>query len=426
MLSPELPEWAEPLFEPYRYKGAHGGRGSAKSHSFASALTIKGVERPISWLCAREIQKSIKDSVKKLLEQKIETNGLTDYYHPPTETEIRGKNGTSIIFAGLRSHPDSIKSIEGLDGAWVEEAHKVSQRSLDILVPTVRKPGSELWFTWNPELPTDPIDKLLRTPGAAPPRSWVTEVNYWDNPWFPDVLREEMEWDRKRDLDKYLWVWEGKYQRNSEARVFKNWRVEPFETPADARFYLGADWGFSVDPSVLVRCWIDGRTLYVDYEAYAVGCEIDHTPFLFAGCDDEQLRSLPGNDHAWRVLSPTRRDLWTGVPGARQWPIKADSARPETISYMVRHGFPNITKALKGPNSVMDGIEFLKSFDIVVHPRCRHTADELATYSWKLDPLTNEVLPVLDDKKNHVIDALRYAVEAQRRAAPQAAFGRYR
>ncbi len=347
-------------------------------------------------LCAREIQKSIRDSVKRLLDAKIEECGFGSFYES-TDTEIRGANGTLFTFAGLRTNPDTVKSTEGIDIAWVEEANRVSQRSLDILIPTVRKPGSELWWTWNPETEKDPVDAMFRGEAGPPPKTTLREVNWDSNPFFPDVLKDEMAWDRKRDPEKYAWVWLGKYRRNSEARVFNNWRVEEFETPGDVRFYHGADWGFSVDPTVLVRCFVDGRTLYIDREVYKVGCEIDRTPALFDQLD-------PGRPQV-----------------ARAWPIRADSARPETISYMRRNGYPKIEAALKGANSVMDGIEFLKSYDIVVHPRCRHTIDELSLYSFKTDPLTNEVLPVLEDKKNHVIDALRYSVELLRRATPPTA-----
>jgi phage terminase large subunit len=151
----------------------------------------------------------------------------------------------------------------------------------------------------------------------------------------------------------------------------------------------GADWGFSVDPSVLVQCAIVGRNLYVAHEAYRVGCEIDFLP-----------------------------DLFRTVPDAERWPTIADSARPETISYMQRHGFPRLLAAIKGPRSLEEGVEFLKSFDIIVHPRCKHTIDELTAYSYEIDPLTSLVLPKLADKDNHVIDALRYACEGARRAKP--------
>lgn len=340
-------------------------------------------------LCAREIQKSIKDSVKRLLDDKIREMGFGAYFRS-TDTEIKGTNGSHFVFAGLRSNVESIKSLEGIDIAWVEEATTVSQSSLTNLGPTIRKDGSEIWFTWNPRHESDPVDSMFRLPSGAPPRSIVRRVNWDLNPFFPDVLREDMEWDASRDPDKYRHIWLGEYLRNSEARVFHNWKVEQFETPSDARFYLGADWGFSIDPTVLVRCFIIGRTLYVDREVYKVGCEIDKTPDLFDRLDQDNLKM------------------------ARNWPITADSARPETIDYMKRHGYTRIKPAKKGAGSVEDGIEFLKSYDIVVHPRCKHMIDELTLYSWKTDPVTDEVLPVLNDKNNHVIDALRYAVEGLR------------
>jgi phage terminase large subunit len=402
-----LPAAFSEIAEPARYKAYYGGRGSGKSHSVATALVIMGASRPLRVGCFREVQNSIRDSVKKLLDNKIRLCGLGNFYRS-TDTEIRGRNGTSFIFAGLRTNPDSMKSMEALNIAWVEEAARASQRSLDLLIPTIREPGSELWFTWNPHLPTDPVDAMFRGKNGPPPRSIVRRVNYDDNPWFPPELEAERLWDLRRDPDKHAHIWMGEYLRNSEARVFRNWRVEEFETPKDdpakgttaPRFFFGADWGFSVDPTVLVRCWIDGRTLYVDREVYKVGCEIDQTPALFDALDPEAPEM------------------------ARAWPIRADSARPETISYMRRNGYTQITAATKGPGSIEDGIQFLKSYDIVVHPRCRHTIDELTSFSYKTDPLTNEVLPVLLDRKNHVIDALRYAVELVRRSN-FAVVGRY-
>jgi phage terminase large subunit len=285
---------------------------------------------------------------------------------------------------------DSIKSLEGFDGAWVEEAQSLSQRSLDLLRPTIRKDGSEMWFSWNPRHETDPIDKLLRGE-HVPPGSVVVEANYSDNPWLPDVLRQEMEYDLRRDPDKFAHVWKGGYVRASEARVFRNWRIEEFDVPADAIIRQGADWGFAVDPAVLVQCYTVGRTLYVPHEAWMIGCQIDNLPDLFAT-----------------------------VPGADKWWITADSARPETIAYMQRHGFPKLGPAAKGARSVEEGVEFLQSYDIVVHPRCKHTIDELTLYSYDTDPLTGQVLPKLKDKDNHVIDALRYACEGVRRAVKPA------
>lgn len=383
----DTPEVFEPLLYPSRYKGAYGGRGSGKSHFFAESLVERCIlHQGTRWACIREVQKSLEQSVKRLLEDKIEMLKVGHLFNI-RKFEIETPGGGIIIFQGMQNHTaDSIKSLEGFDGAWVEEAQSLSQRSLDLLRPTIRKEGSELWFSWNPNEDTDPIDAFLRTDNP-PPDSVVIKVNYTDNPWLPSVLKAEMEYDRQRDYEKYLHVWEGEYVKNSNARVFKNWRIDDFERPDGTVYRLGADWGFATDPSVLVRASIEGRNLYIDHEAYMVGCEIDQLP-----------------------------DLFDRVPDSRKWFITADSARPETISYMRNHGFPKINRAIKGAKSVEEGVEFLNSFDIVVHSRCVHTIDELKNYSYKVDELTGQVLPVLADKDNHVIDALRYAMEGIRKA----------
>lgn len=385
ILSIPTPRKFVPLLGKARYKGCHGGRGSGKSHFFAELLVEKAILQPgLRAACVREVQKSLKNSVKLLVEDKIRKLGVQDSFEI-LEAEIRTPGGGVIIFQGMQNHTaDSIKSLEGFDVAWVEEAQSLSQRSLDLLRPTIRKPGSELWFSWNPAKPDDPVDALLR--GGSPPKdSVVVEVNWNDNPFLPAELRADLEDDRRRDPDKFLHVWQGHYSLNSEARVFRNWKVEEFDTPADAVHRFGADWGFAVDPTVLVRCHIDGRKLYVDAEAWQVGCEIDKTPALF-----------------------------DTIPGSRKFLIRADSARPETVSYMKRQGF-RIIEAIKGPGSIEDGIEFLRSFDIIVHPRCKKVAEELTLYAYKVDQHTGDILPVLDDKNNHTIDALRYALEELRR-----------
>lgn len=409
----QTPRVFAPLLQQARYKGVHGGRGSGKSHFFAERLLARCMEREMRAVCVREVQKSLDQSVKRLIEDKIQQHGLGSYFRV-LHSHIEAPHGGRISFQGMQNHTaESIKSLEGYDIAWVEEAQSLSMRSLDLLRPTIRKPGSELWFSWNPNKATDPVDGLLRSPNT-PPGAVVVQANYLDNPWFPGVLRDEMEYDRRRDPDKYQHIWLGGYESRSESRVFKNWRIEDFETPDDARFYFGGDWGFATDPTVLVRCFIVGRTMYIDREVYAIGCEIDRTPFLFAGCGDEELNSM--NREAFGSLTLPLKQAFTGIPGARRWPIIADSARPEIISYMQRHGFGNITPAIKGAKSVEEGVTFLQDYDIVVHPRCRHASDELTHYSYKVDPLSGEVLPELADRDNHVIDALRYAVETLRRS----------
>jgi phage terminase large subunit len=169
--------------------------------------------------------------------------------------------------------------------------------------------------------------------------------------------------------------------------VFKNWRVEAFESPANVEYRLGADFGFSIDPSCSTRCWIDGTQIFVDYETWGVGVEIVSLPALFMS-----------------------------IPDAEKYWMTADSSRPETISHLRNNGFPRIQSAIKGPRSVEEGVEFLKSYDLVIHPRCQHLIDELTHYSYKVDSLTGQVTSVLEDKDNHMIDALRYAVEGARRA----------
>jgi phage terminase large subunit len=378
----------EPLLYAARYKGAHGGRGSGKSHFFADLWLDESIREKLDYVCVREVQKSLTFSVKKLLESKVEKYNAGLYFEIQ-DKKILSRQGGITIFEGMQNHTaDSIKSLEAFDRAYAEEAHRLSQRSLDLLRPTIRKPGSELWFSWNPDAPTDPVDVLLRGE-EPPPGAKVVQANFSDNPWLPKELRDEMEYDRGRDPDKYAHIWLGGYQMRSETRVFKNWRVEEFERPAGTIHRLGADWGYAIDPSVLVRCDIEGRNLYIDHEAWMIGCEIQNLPELF-----------------------------DRVPESRKFFITADSARPETISYMQKHGYPRINAAAKGKGSVEEGVAFLQSFDIIVHPRCKHTIDELTMYSYKTDPLTNKVLPILDDKNNHVIDAVRYACEGARKAKP--------
>lgn len=409
----EIPKKLIPVFTgEARYRGAYGGRGSGKTRAFAKMAAVRAyayeqVRETGVILCAREFQNSLDESSMMEVKQAIESEPWLRPWFDIGESYIRTKSGRiSFKFTGLRRNIDSIKSKARILICWIDEAEPVTAGAWKKLIPTVREDGSEIWITWNPEIENSATDQIFRK--DAPPNSKIVEVNWEDNPWFPDVLRQEMERDRQRDPDKYLHVWQGGYESRTDARVFHNWRVDDFDTPDDARFYFGADWGYSIDPSVLVRCWLsESRSaLYIDHEAYQVGCEIEALPALFAG--DCPHRDDP--DMSW-----SNAQGHPGIPGAYKWPIVADSARPETISFMRRKGF-NIKPARKGKGSVEDGIEFLKSYDIIVHPRCKRTIDELRSYRWKVDRNTEDVLPVLEDKHNHVIDSLRYAIEAVRRA----------
>jgi phage terminase large subunit len=369
----EFPSAFSELFKPHRYKVYYGGRGAGKSQNIGRALLLIAANRPITVLCTREIQNSISDSVHKLLREQIDELGLSRHF-TVTNHSIYGANGSEFIFKGLRHNVREIKSTEGVDICWVEEAASVSAESWDVLIPTIRAEGSEIWVSFNPVDEHDPT--YQRFVISPPDNAYVKKVNYDENPYFPQVLRDEMEWLKKRDYEDYLHVWEGEPRKISNAIVFSGrFKVESFETPSNARFYQGADWGFSSDPTTLIRCYVDNGTLFIDREAWGVGVDIDETPALFDTIDT-----------------------------ARRWPIKADCARPETISYMRRQGF-NISAAKKWAGSIEDGIEFIKTFDIVIHPRCRHIIDEFNRYSYKIDSKTNEVLPIIVDKYNHCLVA---------------------
>ena len=394
---------------PVRYRVMKGGRGSGKSHAAAEYIIERMREKKTRVLCCREIQKSIKDSVKALLVKKIAELGYGhrgDNSFEVLDTEIRCKvTGSVATFVGLRSNIESVKSTEDTDIAYVSEARTVSQTSWEVLTPTIRNEGSEILIDYNPKDPKDPVDAMFAD-GNAPPGSIVRHINFTENKFFPDVLRREMEWDKSRDTEKYNHVWLGRYKTNSEARVFKKVRIEECPTPpADTVFRFGADWGFSVDPSVLLRMWIDGRTLYIDREAYRVGCETEDLPKLFAG-------KAGANDG--EVWTPELEAAYPGIEDVKRWTITADSARPETISHMNKRGF-KMVGAKKGPGSVAEGIEWLQSYDIVIDPQCKHAEYEFTTYAFKIDPLTNQVLPILEDKDNHVIDSARYGTESLRK-----------
>jgi phage terminase large subunit len=224
-LKVEVPEKLAPLLQPSRYLGAHGGRGSAKSHFFAEKAVLRNYAQPAKGVCIREVQESIKDSVKALIEAKIEKFGLGGFFNI-TRDEIVGLNGSQMIFRGMQSYnAQNIKSLEGFDWAWVEEAQSLSAVSLRMLRPTIRKEGSELWFSWNPRYDTDAVDALLRGPNR-PKNAIVIEVNWQDNPWFPDVLRQEKDEDYAADPEMADHVWGGGYEIVSEGSYYAKLLVQ--------------------------------------------------------------------------------------------------------------------------------------------------------------------------------------------------------
>ena len=363
-----------------RYKVLYGGRGSGKSYSFADALVARGAHEKLRILCTRETQNSIRDSVHRLLSDRIHALGYQSYYTIQKDS-ICSRCGTEIIFKGLRHNISEIKSMEGIDRCWVEEAEKVSEESWTILIPTIRKENSEIWVSFNPEDENSATYKrFIKEPS---PDCVSAHLTFDDNEMFPDVLRREMEYDKKVDYEKYEYIWLGKCKRYAHAVIFKNVRVEDFPEPPDTtQFFFGSDFGFSQDPAVIGRMFIVDRTLYIDYEAYGVGIEIDEL-----------------------------ERFYDSVPQVRKWRIIADSQRPDTISYLSNKGF-DIIGAEKGKGSVEDGISFLKSFEaIIIHPRCRGAVDNFSNYKWKVDRITNEILPIPAEGSDHWPDAARYALE---------------
>lgn len=214
----ETPEVFLPLYEPHRYKVLYGGRGGAKSWAVADALVVKAWQEPLIILCTRELQRSIKESVYKLLCDRIEALELESEYEI-LKHEIRGRNGSRFIFAGLRHNVTEVKSTEGVDICWAEEAEKITEASWKVLIPTIRKEGSEIWVTFNPNLITDAT--YQRFVANTPPDAWVQKVSWRDNPWFPNVLRQEMEYLKGKDFEEYLHIWEGELKVFADGAIYK-------------------------------------------------------------------------------------------------------------------------------------------------------------------------------------------------------------
>lgn len=388
----EIPPKLIPAFEgDYRYRCSHGGRGSAKTRTFALMTAIRGYMAAMNGqsgviLCAREYMNSLEESSMEEVKQAIRSVPWLNDFYELGEKYIRTKcRSVNYVFAGLRHNLDSIKSKARILIAWVDEAESVSEIAWTKLTPTVREAGSEIWVTWNPERDGSATDKRFRK--NPPDNAVVVEMNYGDNPWFPSVLEEERLSDQERlDSATYAWIWEGAYLENSDKQVLANkYVVKSF--PDDLwqkadRLLFGADFGFAKDPNTLLRQFILNDCLYIEYEVYGVGVELDYMPAFY-----------------------------DKIPESRKWPIKADSARPETISYLKRQGF-NISAAKKWQGSVEDGITHLRGFkQIIIHPRCKETAKEARLYSYKTDRITGEVLPIIEDKNNHCWDAVRYGLD---------------
>ncbi|HHE3608647.1 TPA: PBSX family phage terminase large subunit [Pasteurella multocida] len=388
----EIPPKLIPVFSKpnMRYRGSFGGRGSAKTRTFAKMTAVVAYQRAMNnesgvILCGREFMNSLEDSSLEEIKQAIRSEPFLEAFFEIGEKFVRTKCGRiSYVFTGLRHNLDSIKSKARILLAWVDEAESVSEIAWRKLLPTVRESNSEVWVTWNPEKKGSATD--LRFRQSIPENAMIVEMNYTDNPWFPDVLEQERLNDKKRlDDATYRWIWEGAYLEASEAQIF-NGKYEELEFKPNQDFngpYFGLDFGFAKDPTAAVKCWVFDNNLYIEHEAGKTGLELDHT------ADFVKER----------------------VPDIEKYILRADSARPESISYLKRNGIPRIEGVKKWSGSVEDGIEHIKSYrKIYIHPRCKETLREFRLYSYKTDRLTGDVLPTVLDEHNHYIDAIRYAL----------------
>lgn len=387
----EMPQALIPLFTQkrgdLRWRVLRGGRGSGKSFTAAMMAAIWGAVEPLRILCTREYQNTIKESFHAELKRAIEASAwLSSEYDVGIDYLRHKTNGTEFIFKGLRHDINGIKSMAAIDLAIVEEAETVPNASWIDFLPTIRAAKSEFWIIYNPKSRESWVARKFDG-DKNPPRSCIVDINYNENPFFPSVL-DEMRRDDLETMEHALYrhIWEGAYYEQSEAQVFAG-RYEAREFEPGGAWngpYFGLDFGFSQDPTAGVKAWISDGLLYIENDVSVVGLELDDTA----------------------------QEVIEALPDAKRHAIRADNARPESISYLKRQGLPRIVACEKGKGSVEDGIQFIKSFkNVIIHPRCSATLKEFALYSYKTDRQSGDILPDLLDKNNHCIDALRYALE---------------
>lgn len=398
MIDASMPAAFAGLFHPHRYKVYYGGRGGGKSRAFARALSITGTQRPIRVLCAREIQNSIRDSVKRLLDDEIERLGLGGWY-TSTDTEIRGKNGTLFVFAGLRMSPERIKSYEGLTHCWIEEAETVSERSLDLLIPTMRAEGSEIWMSFNPARINAPVWQRFVVK-AAPPDSLVKKVSWRDNPWFPDVLRAEMEHCKATDPDKYRHVWEGEpvmvaagsYYGHILQKAEDDGRI--CSVPVEPQLLVNTAWDLGMADSTAIWFfqWMPtsgefGQWRFVDYYE-ASGEGLAHYAAVLAKKGYNYGVHIAPHDIAVRELGTGKSRL--------------ETARGLGIPFRIAPQLP-VADGIEGVRQVLDAAWFDKA-------KCGDGLQSLWAYQREWDDVRGCFKPrPLHDWTSHGADAMRYA-----------------
>lgn len=390
MTEVELPSKLKALFEPARYKVLYGGRGSSKSWSVARALLILGAKQPTRVLCARETQKSIQESVHRLLKDQIELMGLQSFYEVQ-ETRIIGKNGTDFAFAGIRQQGvTNLKSFEGVDICWVEEAQVVTRKSWDVLIPTIRKPGSEIWITFNPELDTDETyERFVLTP---PDGAVVLEVNYSDNPWFPDELDKERQAWKKRDPIGYETVWEGKCRPAVEGAIYAK-EIDALQRDKRLR-------NVPYDPLLKV------------HTVWDLGWN-DAMSIIFVQRQASEVRVIDYIEDTHRTL-----DSYVAEIKDRRWNWGTDWLPHDGRSKNIQTGksAEEILRALGRtvqitPNlDIESGIKAARMMfpRCYIDEKCKPLINALKRYKRQVNQITNEPGAPLHDENSHGSDAFRY------------------
>ena len=386
----------------FRYKLMYGGRGGGKSVAIADALIILATQKKLNILCTRQYQGSMKDSVHSLISRRISEMGLSSLFLVQNDS-IYCQNGSYFSFKGVERSVDSIKSIDNIDYCWVEEAQTLTAKGLKILTPSIRGNTAEIWFSMNPTTAEDALWQFcfntnseritVPSPMASlvevnkDERSLLIKVNYDSNPYFPKILDDDRLRCLRNNPDDYANIWLGEPATNSNANIFKDhWRVEDFTPTADWGFPLyGMDFGYSNDPTTLVKCYLYNDTIYIEKSAGKVNLDI--------------------NDIASYFFNEFGEDL-------SRTSISADCSQPMTIEYLRTHGLSGIHACQKWSGSIIDGISWLKSFGkMVVHSRATGVIDNLRLYSNKVDLRNDKVLNEPKDANNDYIDALRYAFD---------------
>lgn len=360
----------------------YGGRAAGRSHSIARAILCLGSLEKLTVVCGRQFWSSISDSVKTLFDDLIDTYHLGHIY-TSTRNSIEGMNGTKITFMGLERNKGNIKGLEGIDIFWLEEGQYTAQESIDLLIPTLRRnPGAELWISMNVNLTDDPAyQEFIANPR---PGSIVQYTNYLDNPFISPGALEEAAYLYKNNHEKYVHIWLGEPITKSDLLVYNNWDIGDTPPDPDREYYYGLDFGYKPDPTALIKISVneDQRILYIHEEGYETKVEIDDMS----------------------------RFIKT-VKGAKYSRLVCDN-EPRTISYLQRNGFKAVA-ARKGPGSILEGIKFVQNYKIIVNPKCINTIYELRHYFHEVDSKTGKIRPDKNpvDKDNHLMDAMRYALE---------------